>query len=109
VAQPRRAIIWTDRARAHLDTVLEYIANDSLIAAGRLLEETLQIASTLETLSERGRMVPELQVSHVREIIVGQYRLMYEVTPQEVRILAFIHGARDVTRLTGEIWTNDFL
>jgi len=34
----------------------------------------------------------------VREVFVQRYRLMYEVAEAQVRILAFLHGARDFTR-----------
>ena len=34
----------------------------------------------------------------VREIFVQRYRLMYEVHPTEIHILAFLHGARDFAK-----------
>ena len=45
------------------------------------------------------RIVPELNRTNVRELLVQRYRLLYKVTPSEVHVLAFIHGARDLTRL----------
>ena len=81
-----------------LDDAVAYIARDSRPAAERLLMRALDAASSLDTLSERGRVVPELDQPSVRELFVQRYRLLYEVTPSEVHILAFIHGARDLTR-----------
>jgi plasmid stabilization system protein ParE len=45
---------------------------------------------------ERGRVVPEIADSSVREIIHGAYRIIYEIFPDEqtVYILRFWHGAR---------------
>jgi plasmid stabilization system protein ParE len=61
--------------------------------------QALDAASSLDAFSERGRVVPEFNLPRVRQLLVQRYRLLYEVTPDEVQILAFVHGARDLTRL----------
>jgi len=63
-----------------------------------MLEEALGTADGLVTLAERGRVVPELDDPSIREVFVRRYRLIYEVGPDEVMILAMIHGARDFAR-----------
>ena len=78
-----------------LDEAVGYIAPDSLAAAQRLLIGTLEAAASLETFSGRGRRVPEVEDPNTREIFVQRYRLIYEVHPTEVYVLAFLHGARD--------------
>jgi toxin ParE1/3/4 len=78
-----------------LDEAVGYVAADSPPAAERLLIQALAAGASLTTLSERGRRVPEIEDPNVREIFVQRYRLMYEVHPTEVQILAFLHGARD--------------
>ncbi|HLQ78406.1 MAG TPA: type II toxin-antitoxin system RelE/ParE family toxin [Terriglobia bacterium] len=74
------------------------MAQDSLSAAKRLLENALHAAESLSVLSERGRIIPEMQQPNIRELFVGRYRLMYEVFEAKVEILAFIHGARDFAK-----------
>jgi toxin ParE1/3/4 len=78
-----------------LDEAVGYIAQDSLDAAQRLLLDALAAAASLATLSERGRTVPELETVNARELFVRRYRLIYELHPSEVHVLAFLHGARD--------------
>jgi plasmid stabilization system protein ParE len=78
-----------------LDEAVGYIAQDSLAAAQRLLIDALDAAASLVTLSERERRVPELEHPNTRELFVQRYRLIYEVHPTDVHILAFLHGARD--------------
>ncbi len=85
-----------------LDDAVAYRARDSRPAAERLLVEALAAAATLDVFSERGRVVPEWNQPGVRELLVQPYRLLYEVTLDEVHILAFLHGARDLTRLRPE-------
>ncbi len=82
-----------------LDAAVAYVARDSRPAAERLLTQALAAAASPDALSERGCVVPELNQPTVRELFGRRYRLLYEVTPTEVQILAFIHGARDLTRL----------
>jgi plasmid stabilization system protein ParE len=82
-----------------LDAAVAYVARESRPAAERLLTQALDSAASLDTLSERGRIVPEFNRPTVRELFVQRYRLLYEVAPSEVQILAFVHGARDLTRL----------
>jgi toxin ParE1/3/4 len=60
-----------------------------------VLERALQVAEDLSTLSERGRIVPELGDPTARELFVHQYRLMYRVEESQVTVFAFLHGARD--------------
>jgi plasmid stabilization system protein ParE len=53
-------------------------------------------------MAERGRVVPELEEPTVRELIVGRYRLIYEIDGADVNILGLIHGARDLAALWDE-------
>ena len=94
----RRRVVWAPRAQAALDEAVEYVARDSVSGALRVLEQALAAADSLATLSERGRVVPELGEPNTREIFVFRYRLLYEVQPSAVRIVAFLHGARDFER-----------
>jgi plasmid stabilization system protein ParE len=43
--------------------------------------------------------VPEIGDDNVREFIIYSYRLIYEVVPDNVQILAIIHGKRDFSSL----------
>jgi plasmid stabilization system protein ParE len=97
----RRRVAWTPEARRSLDEVLGFITEDSPDGARRVLEQTLAAAQSLETLSQRGRVVPERADPTIREVFVYRYRLMYRVTADLVEILAFIHGARDFERWRG--------
>lgn len=47
-------------------------------------------------------MVPELEDRAVRELIIGSYRLVYEVEDSDVYVLGLIHGARDLAALWQE-------
>ena len=86
----QREVVWAPSAYADLDHALARRED-----AARLLEEVLDAAESLSTLSERGRLVPELDDAVTREIFVRDFRLMYEVSSAHVLIVAVVYGARD--------------
>jgi toxin ParE1/3/4 len=85
---------WTESAWQELEAAAEYIARDSPHFASALIHEAQLAATSLKNFPERGRFVPGLRDSAVREIFVKQYRLIYEVALNRVIILSFLHGAR---------------
>ena len=85
-----RKVIWAPSANADLDEALARRAD-----ATNLLEDILDAAASLSTLSERGRLVPEIGDAVTREIFVRDFRLMYEVSREHVHIVALMYGARD--------------
>lgn len=90
-----RPVVWAQSAYAALDEVVAYIAQDSRQAAVQVLERALSTAAELGTLSERGRIVPELDDPAIREVFVHRYRLLYRIEADRVAVIAFLHGARD--------------
>ncbi len=98
MATQRREVIWTLRSRDALDEAAAYVAQDSPETAVDLVERALDAADSLDTLSERGHIVSELDIPTVREIFVHKYRLVYEVAPSKITVIGFLHGARDFNR-----------
>lgn len=47
--------------------------------------------------SRRGRIVPELDDEHVREIFLYSYRFIYEISGDDIFILALVHGKRNIS------------
>ena len=95
MAARQRRVVWAESASAALDEVISYIARDSRSAAVRVLTRALEVGSTLDLLAERGRVVPELNDPALRELLVYDYRLLYQVRDDSVVIVGFVHGARD--------------
>jgi plasmid stabilization system protein ParE len=94
-----RKVIWSFEATDDLDTLSEYIAKDSLFYAAAFTREVLDASSSLHKLSERGRLVPELGNSEIRELLIRDYRLIYTIEESRIVILALVHGARDLMTL----------
>lgn len=92
-------VSWTHTAWADLENAADYIAKDSPHYAAALVRETKDAVRSLSQLAQRGRVVPEFQDPAIRELFVGNYRLVYKLTDSELYIIGFIHGARDLWNL----------
>ncbi len=95
MAARQRRVVWAESASAALDEVVSYIARDSQDAAVRVLNRSLEAASTLASFAERGRVVPELRDPAIRELLVYDYRMLYQVRDSTVVVVGFLHGSRD--------------
>jgi toxin ParE1/3/4 len=94
-----RQVAWAETAWRDLERIADYIAEDSPGYAAAFVRRVRDRARSLEEMAERGRVVPELEEASVRELIVGSYRLMYEIEGADVYILGLVHGARDLAAL----------
>lgn len=94
-----RPVAWTETAWRDLERVADYIAADSPGYAAAFVRRIRDGAGSLDELAERGRVVPELEEPAIRELVIGSYRLIFEVTEETVFILGLIHGARDFPAL----------
>jgi plasmid stabilization system protein ParE len=90
-----REVVWGRRARSDLRLAINHIQADSPTAARSFASAIIQTSRSLSTLSERGRVVPELGQDEVRELLLGRYRLIYEVFPDRVAVVRVIHASRD--------------
>jgi addiction module RelE/StbE family toxin len=89
-----REVNWTDPAWNDLVDIADYIAKDSQYYAATFVQEVKDASASLDEFAERGQIVPEWGDPSVRELLIKSYRLIYQISPQRVVILALIHGAR---------------
>lgn len=89
------ALIWSGRAKADLFEVLDYIGASSPVYADAVADRFEARADLLPDQPRQGRRLPENRTDReLREVFVHRWRLIYEVTPDAVVILAILHGAR---------------
>ena len=89
-----REVVWTEPAWDDLSAAADYIARDSEHYAASFVQEVKEVAASLAHFAERGQVVPEFGDPTIRELLVKPYRLVYRVSPENVIVLALIHGAR---------------
>ena len=88
---------WTLPARDDLKALYEYIALDSKFYAKKIAREIISLSSIIPDIPERGRIVPETNQQEIRELFIYSYRLIYQLSPDLISILAVIHGSRNIT------------
>jgi len=96
-----RAVEWAGRAKSDLRLAVEYIRRNSPESARAYLSEVFQATRSLSTFSERGRIVPDLNDPAVRQVLVGRYRVLYEVHPDAVWIMRVLHTSQDLLLALG--------
>ncbi len=90
---------FTDQSINDLNDIAEYISNDSVFYAELQNQKLINRTDTLEKFPLIGRIVPELNLKSVREIIEGNYRIIYRVVNKSmIHILTFHHSRRKLKR-----------
>ena len=87
---------WTATAEGHLDTIHAHIALDSSVYAKRMVDHLTRRSRQIADFPLSGRTVPEYDKDHIREVIEGPYRIIYHIKPDQIDIVAVIHGAMDI-------------
>ena len=88
-------LTWSERAQRELDLVVAYVAETSPQNAKAIARRAFARADLLLDHPRQGRRLPENRTDRdIREVFVHRWRLIDEVTPVAVVILAVLHGAR---------------
>ena len=87
---------WTDTAEAQLDAIYAYIAQNSKTYALRTVDRITKRSMQIAAFPLSGRKVPEYDFDQIREVFSGPYRIIYYIKPDQIDVLAVIHGAMNV-------------
>ena len=87
-------VVWSIQSQDDLRKIREFIARDSPDTASAYIRRLKTSVRRLRSFPESGNVVQEVGNPSIREIYFGQYRIIYEVTPHRVEILAVFHSAR---------------
>ncbi len=88
-------IIWSVRSLKDIDEIAAYISKDSFQYAEEQVRQFFIKTKLLEKQSLIGRMVPEVNIFSIRQILCGHYRIIYEIiSPQLLGIITVHHQSR---------------
>ncbi|MBU1626199.1 type II toxin-antitoxin system RelE/ParE family toxin [bacterium] len=76
-----KKVVWSNESDEDLDSIAEYIAKDSEFYASSFVQEILDAGNSLEMFPERGRIVPELGYSNIRELFIRDS--FFHVCPEQ--------------------------
>ncbi len=89
-------LIWSGHALTELEGVFDYIATDSRLYAQYTVQNIFKASEILASFPETGRHLPEFPDLPYRELLKGNYRIIYRYTAEGnlVRIITIVHGSR---------------
>ncbi len=95
-----RQVVWAERARDDLREIHDYIARDSAWYAQVQVQRIQDTAIRPQRHPRIGRPVPEFPGEPWRELLAGNWRVIYRLNDDEteVRILAVVHARRVLKR-----------
>jgi len=85
-------IIWSPLAIDRTTEIAEYIARDNPSAAMIWVETLFDKVEILKSSPKSGRVVPESNRDDIRELIYGNYRIIYRVDKKILSVLTVRHG-----------------
>jgi addiction module RelE/StbE family toxin len=85
-------IIWSPLAVDRAAEIAAYIARDKPSAAEKWIESVFSKVEQLKASPEIGRVVPEINNKKFRELIYGNYRIVYRIETKQISILTIRHG-----------------
>ncbi|NOT37301.1 MAG: type II toxin-antitoxin system RelE/ParE family toxin [Saprospiraceae bacterium] len=92
-------IVWTELASKELQDIYEFISQDSKLYAKRQIIRIRNRTKVLKTSKYLGKIVDEIGIPIIREIVEGNYRIIYKIrNKSEIAILTIHHSARDLTK-----------
>jgi toxin ParE1/3/4 len=85
-------IIWSPLAVDRASEIAEYIAQDNPTAAENWVNAVFTHIEQLKKFPESGRIVPGINNNFFRELMYGNYRIIYRIEETRVSILTIRHG-----------------
>ena len=90
-------IKWSRSAVRDVEAIALYIARDDRAAAQRWANDVVVAVERLARFPRSGRMVSEIGVEHIREVIFGRYRIIYRLRKSSIVVMTVRHGRQLVS------------
>lgn len=91
-------VVWTELSVEDLRKIFDYISENSSYYASITVNRIYKRADLITNNPKIGRIVPEIDSDEFRELIIGNYRLIYYIVSDvQVDILRVYHSARSLS------------
>lgn len=85
-------IIWSPLSIDRIVEIAEFIAEDKPGASVKWADSIFGSVERLIEFPESGRIVPEIGRKEIREILLGNYRIIYRIEYELISVLTVRHG-----------------
>ncbi len=89
-------VIFTDRFLNRVEEYSDYIALNDIPAAVKWANEVFKRCRQLKSHPRSGRIVPEFARPEIRELVHGDYRLIYEIRSNQIDVLTIWHTRQEL-------------
>ena len=97
-----RILAWSPEAIEDIESIAAYIERDSKYYAIAVVSRIVTVSESIPDHPLLGRIVPEIDDPDFRERFVHKYRIIYQIEPERILIVAVIHGNRELEPLVGQ-------
>ncbi len=85
-------IIWSPLSLDKVGEISDNIGENNLEAGVKWLNQLFEKVESLQKFPQSGRIVPELNRKDIRELIFGNYRIIYRIDDDVIYILTIRHS-----------------
>lgn len=85
-------IQWSPLAVDRISEIADYIAQGDPLAAEKWTRSLFDRVKQVKDFSKSGRYVPEINRKDIRELIYGNYRIIYRTDKKVISILTVRHS-----------------
>ena len=87
-------IKWTFQSVDDIENIAEFISKDSERYAQIQIQRFFEAVEILETNPRLGRVVPEFNSEIIRELILGNYRIIYHIVSESLIDILTVHHSK---------------
>lgn len=87
-----KKLVWSKESLTRLQEIEDFIAEDNPKAALEFINKIINRAETITLHPKKGRIVPEIAVENIRELIYKNYRIVYLIKEKAIVILTVFEG-----------------
>lgn len=85
-------IYWSKEAINNIQEIEDYIFRDNPTVAINLTDKIISVAENLIEFPRKGRIVPELSLDQIREVLYKNFRIVYLIKKNTIEILTVFEG-----------------
>jgi toxin ParE1/3/4 len=85
-------IKWSPLSLERISEIADYISQDKPGAALNWIDSIFESMNKVDAFPKSGRMVPEVGLEDIREVFVGNYRVIYRIEDDRLSVLTVRHG-----------------
>ncbi len=88
----KKSIVWSKESLTRLQEIEDYIAKDNPKAAIEFVSKLIVRAESIVLHPKKGRVVPEISIENIRELLYKNYRIVYMIKEKTIFIVTVFEG-----------------